>query len=50
MCSSDLERRPFGDRERQSGYRDRTDERAPSTENMSMDEKLAALAKMFNKK
>ena len=44
------ERRPFGDRERQSGYRDRTDERAPSTENMSMDEKLAALAKMFNKK
>lgn len=44
------ERRQFGDRERQSGYRDRTDERAPSTENMSMDEKLAALAKMFNKK
>ncbi len=44
------ERRPFGDRDRQSGYRDRTDERAPSTENMSMDEKLAALAKMFNKK
>lgn len=44
------ERRPFGNRERQSGYRDRTDERAPSTENMSMDEKLAALAKMFNKK
>ncbi len=45
-----VERRPFGDRDRQSGYRDRTDERAPSTENMSMDEKLAALAKMFNKK
>ena len=44
------ERRSFGDRDRQSGYRDRTDERAPSTENMSMDEKLAALAKMFNKK
>ena len=44
------ERKPFGDRDRQSGYRDRTDERAPSTENMSMDEKLAALAKMFNKK
>ncbi|MDE6401739.1 MAG: helix-hairpin-helix domain-containing protein, partial [Clostridiales bacterium] len=44
------ERRPFGDRERQSGYRDRTDERAPSTENMSMEEKLAALANMFNKK
>lgn len=39
------ERRPF-----QSGYRDRTDERAPSTENMTMEEKLAALANRFNKK
>ena len=44
------ERRPFGDRERRSGYRDKTDERKPSTENMSMEEKLAALADMFNKK
>ncbi len=44
------ERRSFGDRDRPSGYRDRTDERAPSTENMSMEEKLAALANMFNKK
>ncbi|MDE6618016.1 MAG: helix-hairpin-helix domain-containing protein [Clostridiales bacterium] len=39
------------DRERQSGYRDRDrEERKPSTENMTMEEKLAALAKMFNRK
>lgn len=37
-------------RERQSGYRDRTDDAAPSTENMSMEEKLAALASRFNRK
>lgn len=45
--------RQFGDRprrdERQSGYRDRT-ESAPSTENMTMDEKLAALLGKFNGK
>ncbi|MDE7164255.1 MAG: helix-hairpin-helix domain-containing protein [Clostridiales bacterium] len=38
------------DRERSSGYRDRSDDRAPSTENMSMEEKLAALASRFNRK
>ncbi|MDE6293798.1 MAG: hypothetical protein K2L88_04160, partial [Clostridiales bacterium] len=38
------------DRDRQSGYRDRNDDRAPSTENMSMEEKLAALASRFNRK
>lgn len=42
-----LERRPF---ERQSGYRDRTDAPAQSTENMSIEQKLAALANKFNKK
>ena len=42
------ERRPFG--ERQNGYRDRNDDRAPSLDNMSMEEKLAALANRFNKK
>ena len=33
-----------------SGYRDREDDRTPDTAGMSMDEKLAALASMFNKK
>ena len=42
------ERREFG--ERRSGYYDRPDDRAPSTENMSLDEKLAALAKRFGNK
>ena len=36
--------------ERQSGYRDKTEERVISTENMSMEDKLKALAGMFNKK
>ncbi len=46
------ERRDQGGRREgfQSGYRDRTDERAPSTDNMSLEEKLQALAGMFNKK
>lgn len=33
-----------------SGYRDRTDAHVPSTDNMSLEEKLQALAGMFNKK
>lgn len=36
--------------DRQSGYRDRRDERTFNTDNMSMEEKLAALASKFNKK
>lgn len=42
-------RREF-DRNRQSGYRDRDDERAPSTENMTMEEKLAALMGKYGKR
>ena len=33
-----------------SDYRERADDRAPNTENMTMEEKLAALANRFNKK
>ncbi len=48
------ERRYGSDRPRRegfvSGYRDRADDSAPDTAGMSMDEKLAALASMFNKK
>ena len=33
-----------------SDYRERVDDRAPNTENMTMEEKLAALANRFNKK
>ena len=39
----------FG-RDSQAGYRDRSNSRAPSTENMTMEEKLAALANKFNRK
>lgn len=45
------DRRDRRDRfERQSGYRDRTDERVTNIDNLSMEEKLAALASKFNKK
>lgn len=41
-------RNQFG--ERKSGYFDRSDDRAPSTENMSMEEKLAALMGKYGRK
>lgn len=48
----DGERREFRPRREGfgGGYRDRDDSRVPSTENMTMEEKLAALAGKFNKK
>ena len=42
--------RSGGRGERQSGYHERVENNAPKTDNMSLDEKLAALADMFKKK
>ncbi len=44
------DRRPNNNGERKSGYYDRADDRAPSTENMSMEEKLAALMGKYGRK